>query len=164
MAWDLQPGDSIRRGELQGRYGGKRRGGIAPSQGSPNVLVFTDPAVGQAHGCYDGWGQDGCFHYTGEGQRGDQKLVRGNLAILRHHDQERAFRLFRGAGGEVTYLGEFELGNDPEYYRTDAPETGGGPVRQIVVSRLRPVASVIRDDADALPAEADSWGTSHSPD
>lgn len=37
-----------------------------PSTTTPNVLIFTDPGVGNRHGCYDGWVGD-VFHYTGMG-------------------------------------------------------------------------------------------------
>jgi hypothetical protein len=84
--------------------------------------------------------EDGCFHYTGEGQRGDQRLVQGNVSIARHHEEGRALRLFEGAGGMVTYVGEFEVDTADPHYDTDAPETGGGQVRKVIVFRLRPVS------------------------
>jgi len=40
-------------------------------------------------GYFDGWVPDGLF-YTGEGQRGDQALVQGNLAVLRHREEWRS--------------------------------------------------------------------------
>jgi hypothetical protein len=45
--------------------------------------------------------------------------------------------LFEGAGGEITYLGEFAVDTSQPFYTTDAPETGGGPVRKVIVFRLR---------------------------
>ena len=58
---------------------------------SPNVLLFTDQASGSPHGyVFDGWvddGDDKVFLYTGEGQRGDQQLIRGNAAILNHRPE-----------------------------------------------------------------------------
>jgi hypothetical protein len=44
------------------------------SSSTPNVFLFTDPAVGHQHGYYDGWVGDR-FHYTGMRQRGDQQFV-----------------------------------------------------------------------------------------
>jgi hypothetical protein len=43
---------------------------------TPNVLLFTDPATGRQDGYWDGWVNDEVFHYTGEGQHGDQRLER----------------------------------------------------------------------------------------
>jgi hypothetical protein len=47
------------------------------------VIIFTGEA-GQTHGYHDFWDDEGFFHYFGEGQRGDMKLVRGNREILEH--------------------------------------------------------------------------------
>lgn len=138
MEWTLRPGETIERTALQGQYGGRTQGGIGPSRKSPNVFVFSDPVAGEPHGYYDGWQADDCFHYTGEGQRGDQQLKSGNAAILNHLEEGRALRVFEGARGVVTYLDEFELDRDEPYYRTDAPETGDGPLREVLVFRLRP--------------------------
>lgn len=151
-AWDLQPGDRVRRKQLHERFGGARQGGISPSRTSPNVFLFTDPAVGALHGYYDRW--DGpMLHYTGEGQRGDQQKVRGNKAILHHVDDGRALRLFEGSAGEVEYLGEFALDPDNPYYLTSAPETGGGPSRNVIMFRLLPVGGP-GQQADDQPGAA----------
>lgn len=107
--WDLVPGDRISRKELQEQYGGRTQGGIGPSKKTPNVLIFRDPVSGEQHGYYDGWQPDGCFHYTGEGQRGDQRMVSGNRSILDHEADGRTLRVFEGARGEVGYVGEFVL-------------------------------------------------------
>jgi hypothetical protein len=136
--WTLEPGTSIERRKLQAQYGGRTQGGIGPSRKSRNVLIFSDPVAGEPHGYYDGWQKDGCFHYTGEGQYGDQRMKSGNAAILNHAAEGRALRVFDGARGTVTYLDEFELDPEGPYYWTDAPETGDGPPRQVIVFRLRP--------------------------
>jgi hypothetical protein len=136
--WTLQPGENIDRVALQAVYGGRTQGGIGPSRKTPNVLVFSDPIAGEPHGYYDGWQTDGYFHYTGEGQRGDQQMKSGNAAILRHAAEGRALRVFEGARGSVTYIDEFELAETEPFYRTDAPETGNGPLREVIVFRLRP--------------------------
>src|SRR5580693_38314 len=136
--WALLPGETIERKTLHDRYGGRTQGGIGPSIRSPNVMVFSDPAAGEPHGYFDGWHADGCFHYTGEGQRGDQQMKSGNAAILNHASAGRALRLFMGARGRVLYEGQFEVASDTPFYTTDAPETGNGPVRNVIVFRLRP--------------------------
>jgi hypothetical protein len=136
--WILRPGDEIERKLLQARYGGRTQGGIGPSSKSPNVFIFSDPVAGEPHGYFDGWRDDGCFHYTGEGQYGDQQMKSGNASILRHEEEGRALRAFTGARGLVTYEDEFELDPKEPYYTTDAPETGNGPVRKVIVFRLRP--------------------------
>ena len=137
--WELDPGDRIERVALQARYGGRTQGGIGPSKKSPNVLLFSDPVAGERHGYFDGWRDNGCFDYTGEGQRGDQQMKSGNAAILHHAEEGRALRLFLGAKGLVTYQGEFALAVDRPWYTTDAPETDDGPTRTVIVFRLTPL-------------------------
>jgi hypothetical protein len=137
--WALLPGETIERETLQERYGGRMQGRIGPSTRSPNVLLFSDPPAGEPHGYFDGWRADGCFHYTGEGQRGDQRMKSGNAAILKHVGAGRALRLFLGTRGRVGYEGEFELAADRPFYTTDAPEAGNGPIRSVIVFRLRPL-------------------------
>jgi hypothetical protein len=105
---------------------------------SPNVFLFTDPITGSEHGYTDGWQSDGCFHYTGEGQRGDQQMKSGNAAVLNHRTNGRALRLFEGSGGYVRYVDEFAVDTAKPFYTIDAPETGGGPVRSVIVFRLQP--------------------------
>lgn len=136
--WNLKPGDPIRRKLLHQEHGGQQQGGISPSAQTPNVFIFYDPDTGEQHGYYDNWQADGCLHYTGEGQRGDQVMKAGNAAILSHKADERALRIFRGARGTVTYEGEFELDDAVPFQRTEAPETGDGPMREVFVFRLRP--------------------------
>jgi hypothetical protein len=157
MDWDLDPGDMIERTQLHLRYGGRTQGGIGPSKQSPNVLLFSDPVSGEQHGYFDGWGDDGCFHFVGEGQRGDQRMVSGNASVLRHGEDSRALRLFQGARGIVRYFGEFDLDDDRPWYYDDAPETNDGPIRQVIVFRLRPKDAPIpaAPDTTLSPAPSD---------
>src|SRR5579859_3311101 len=108
MAIDLSPGDTIRRTELHARFGGRRQGGISPSRESANVFVITAPDRGHQYGyIYDGQGEDGFFHYTGEGQFGDQQMAQGNRAIRDHEAEGRELHVFQARGTELTYLGRF---------------------------------------------------------
>lgn len=132
---DLKPGENIKRTELHRRYGGRRQGGISPSKQSANVFLFTDPVQGALHGyLYDGPREDGFFHYTGEGQYGDQRMVQGNRAIRDHLEEGRTLHLFSSHAGTATYVGEFEY---VDHYTADAPETGEGDIRSVIVFRLR---------------------------
>lgn len=136
IEWDLEPGAVIERKQLHVKYGGRTQGGIGPSAKTPNVMIFTDPIAGEKHGYYDGWMPDGLFHYSGEGQYGDQRMLSGNASILNHEAEGRALRVFQGARGNVTYLGRFAVAG---WYEADAPETGGGPLRKVIVFKLRPL-------------------------
>lgn len=135
MPLPLKPGEQIKRTELHERYGGRRQGGISPSKQSANVFLFTDQAQGAIHGyIYDGAHEDGFYHYTGEGQYGDQRMVQGNKSVRDHKMENRALHLFDAGGGTTTYMGEFEY---VDHYLADAPETNEGPLRSVIVFRLR---------------------------
>lgn len=148
--WALLPGETIERETLQDRYGGRTHGRIGPSTRSPNVLLFCDPPADEPRGHFDGWRADGCFHYTGEGQKGDQQMKSGNAAILGHAREGRALRLFLGTRGRVAYEGDFELAPDRPFYTTDAPEARDGPVRNVIVFRLAPVSLPPKPGSSAL--------------
>ena len=135
----LTPGDQLLRRDLHARFGGRQQGGIGPSAKFPVVLFFTDPTTGHRHGYYDGWDDEGLFHYYGEGQKGDQRLVQGNKAILDHKAEGRTVEGFNASSGMVTYMGEFEL---VDHYFTDVHETDSDVLRQAVVFKLRPLGTV----------------------
>ena len=138
MPLNLRVGDSMSRSELHRQFGGRRQGGISPSKMSPHVFLFTDQAKGVLHGyLYDGQHDDGFYHYTGEGQRGDHKMAQGNRAIRDHQDEGRELHLFDAGSGSAAYLGQFEY---VDHYTADAPETGDGPIRSVIVFRLRPLS------------------------
>jgi len=99
--WVLNPGDKILRRDLHHQYGGRRQGGIGPSTLTANVLIFSEPLVGKKYGYdFDGWKADGCYHYTGEGQYGDQEMKSGNAAILRHKQEGRASAYSKESAGK----------------------------------------------------------------
>lgn len=102
-------------------------------------MIFTDPRSGEQHGYYDRWATDDSFHYTGRGQRGDQTLTSGNLAVANHAKDGRALRVFRGAKGIVQYIGEFVLDDQDPYDWGTAHSPGGGPQRRVIRFHLRRV-------------------------
>ncbi|MEW5539099.1 restriction endonuclease [Streptomyces cyaneofuscatus] len=150
VQWQLKPGDQIERKALHSTFGGRTQGGIGPSAKTPNVFVFTDPVAGEKHGYYDDWMPDGRFHYSGEGQYGDQRMISGNASILNHQAEGRALRVFQGARGTVTYRGEFTVDQENPWYSADAPETNDGPLRKVIVFRLNPVDTAPQEPATKL--------------
>jgi hypothetical protein len=132
--WTLKPGETIRRIDLHRVFGGSPQPGIAPCRKSDEILLFAEG--GQQHGYEDGARADGMYDYTGEGQFGDQVMMRGNKAIRDHALRGRHLRLFQGVGGEVTYLGEFEYVT----HRLKKIDTSrGGGERNVFVFELRRV-------------------------
>jgi hypothetical protein len=136
----ISPGDTIRRTELHAQYGGRRQGGISPSKISSNVFLITDPTRGERHGyLYDGPRDDGYYHYTGEGQYGDQLVAQGNRAIRDHQAEGRDLQLFSANATELTYIGQYVYFN---HYFADAPETNHGPLRSVIVFRLKQLRGI----------------------
>lgn len=133
---DLVVGEELRRTEVHDKYGGSRQGGIASAPKTGNVLLFTSAAGPQYGYDYDGWSEDGAFHYTGEGQDGDQRFVRGNKAVNQQHKTLRLFEETRSRF--VRYLGKFHLDAEQPHYFADAPGLSG-EIRRVIVFRLRPI-------------------------
>jgi hypothetical protein len=142
----LRGGERVRRSVLHERYGGRRQGGISPSRQTPNVFLITAPE-GRAYGyIYDGRSDDGFFHYTGEGQLGDQQMTQGNRAIRDHELENRDLHLFEAHGTELEYIGQFRYHDD---YQADAPDVTGVQERKVIVFRLEQV-----DGTDGGPSRA----------
>ena len=135
--WTIQPGDRIARSDVHARYGGNPERGISFSAQTPNVMIFSSAAKGEAHGYLDHWEGDG-LHYYGEGRFGDQDISQGNKSILFHRDRGRQLRVFEGTGGLVGFLGTFETDpEDPMYWTTGVDAEGSH--RKMVVFRLVPL-------------------------
>ncbi|WP_068202253.1 hypothetical protein [Isoptericola dokdonensis] len=151
--WDIAVGETLLRRELHDRWGGGRYGGMEPSVKAASVFLFSNPSAGGAFGYkYDGWHSDGTYHYTGDGQEGDQSLaLGGNKAVMIAEQLGRTIRVFRSAGRLTTYAGEFELA-DPPYYRADALDRNG-ETRSVLVFRLVPTGDVLRDTEDLADAD-----------
>ena len=128
----------IYRRDLHATLGGQTRSGISTARKEPVVLLFSDPVSGPQHGYIDGWQADGFYHYTGEGQSGDQVMEKGNKAVRDHEANNRELHLFQsgGKGKPVTHMGQFR---HVDHYDADAPQTGGGPLRRVLIFRLSPM-------------------------
>ena len=113
--------------------------GAADSRGGwpielvPQHLSVWSPAIGEQHGYYDEFREDGRFYYTGAGQYGDQRLRDANRVLLNHVQDGRRVHLFAGAGGVVEYVTELVLDRDEPLLRDRGPETGDGPLRRVYV-------------------------------
>ena len=103
------PDQIYRRQEFQQQYGGNPQGGIAASAKFPYIFIFTG-ASGQKHGYEDNWDNENVFSYTGEGQVGDMKFVRGNLALRDHLENGKRVFLFEYVSrGYVKFVSEVEV-------------------------------------------------------
>lgn len=128
-------GQQYKRSKLHDQYGGQRRGGISTPRGHPLVLVFTGES-GQQYGYADRWTDDGSFEYTGEGQRGDMRMNKGNAAILKHAGRGKDLHLFELAKrGYVRYVGQMVCAGFLERQLPDVDRL----TRKAVVFRLLPI-------------------------
>ncbi len=130
----FEKGQIYVRALIHEMLGGQEQGGIATPLRVPVILLFSNKE-GAEHGYEDGWRADGFYHYTGEGQKGDQQMWRGNLAIRDHRRTNKALMLFEGVGAGAYRFGGFMSCVD--YYEQDADALGNP--RRVYVFRLRSV-------------------------
>jgi hypothetical protein len=135
MAWNIQLGEVVVRRQLHQRVGGgSGRGGITRPAKRADLLLFSSPAGARYGYDFDGWKPDGTFHYTGEGQVGDQTFVRGNAAVRDHLDRGLRLRFFNQVKRSVVcYIGEFRVDQELPWYA----EGRGRPPRSLALLRRR---------------------------
>jgi len=106
-----------RRADIHAVYGGNWQGGICPSALYPYIFIFSGKS-GNQHGYKDGWDNPNVFSYTGEGQSGDMKFTKGNLALRNHiQNGKRVFLFESQTKGYVKFVGEIEF-FDADYFET----------------------------------------------
>lgn len=106
-----------RRADIHDVYGGNWQSGITPSASYPYIFIFSGKS-GKQHGYEDGWDNPNIFSYTGEGQSGDMKFTKGNLALRDHIINGKRVFLFEGENkGYVRFICEVEV-YDVDYFET----------------------------------------------
>ncbi|MCX6324654.1 MAG: HNH endonuclease, partial [Sphingobacteriales bacterium] len=106
-----------RRADIHAVYGGNWQGGICPSSSYPFIFIFSGKS-GHQHGYKDGWDNPNVFTYTGEGQAGDMKFTKGNLALRDHLlNGKRVFLFESHSKGYVKFIGELEF-FDVDFFET----------------------------------------------
>jgi 5-methylcytosine-specific restriction protein A len=106
-----------RRAEIHAVYGGNWQSGICPSSVYPYIFIFSGKS-GAQYGYRDGWDNENIFSYTGEGQEGDMKFVKGNLALKEHKEKGKRVFLFESQGDSfVKFVSEMEF-YDADYFET----------------------------------------------
>ena len=106
-----------RRADIHALYGGNWQSGICPSANFPYIFIFSGKS-GHQHGYKDGWDNPNVFSYTGEGQSGDMKFTKGNLALKDHLLNGKRVFLFESENkGYVKFISEVEF-FDADYFET----------------------------------------------
>lgn len=138
--WPIKEGQTLKRRTLHEMVGGARQWGITSCLQGSAMLVFRNPKVSMKFG-YDKWEGEqanGEFHYTGQGARGNQEVSsRANKSLLLSKDRGKPVHLFQSSGTDVTYLGRYELSDNP--YRWEVAPDENARDRRVVVFHLMKV-------------------------
>jgi 5-methylcytosine-specific restriction protein A len=111
------PDQNYKRSDIHDQYGGNRQGGISPSAKFPFIFIFSGKS-GEQYGYKDGWDNPNIFSYTGEGQTGDMKFIKGNLALKEHlNNGKRVFLFEYERTGYVRFISELEF-YDVDFFDT----------------------------------------------
>ncbi|HWY97717.1 MAG TPA: hypothetical protein VNY36_01420, partial [Bacteroidia bacterium] len=106
-----------RRADIHALYGGNWQSGICPSANHPYIFIFSGKS-GKQHGYEDGWDNPNIFSYTGEGQSGDMRFTKGNLALRDHIIKGKRVFLFQSENkGFVRFICEVEV-YDADFFET----------------------------------------------
>jgi 5-methylcytosine-specific restriction protein A len=103
------PNQLYRRSSIHDLYGGNRQAGIAPSANFAFIFIFSGKS-GSQYGYKDEWVNPKVFTYTGEGQIGDMRFVKGNLALRDHiKNGKRVFLFELEKAGFVKFISELSF-------------------------------------------------------
>lgn len=123
-----------RRSDIHEKFGGQQQGGISTPSRKPYIFLFSGDS-GEQYGYRDGWVDADTYRYSGEGQRGDMQLHRGNLAIATHSEKNKEIHLFQKVErGMYRYEGQLEyVSHDLVERETDVDRR----IRTAIVFTLR---------------------------
>jgi 5-methylcytosine-specific restriction enzyme A len=132
------------------------QGGIRPNKRGNFVVLFLDspnpnPILGRSHNVYRDFVDrtTGLIRYTGEGQEGDQRMVRGNLWLVAASEKGTRLHFFmqHSPGALHEYMGEVKL----ETYTSEIQKDIRGNDRKVFVFWLRFLSNPLVTD----PVEAE---------
>jgi 5-methylcytosine-specific restriction protein A len=143
-----------RRRDIHEHFGGQEQGGmITPAE--HKVIFLVTGSSGRQHGYEDYWSEDGStFFYFGEGQTGDMKFTKGNLALRDHVANAEDVHLFEevpSKRGYLRYRGQMVCSGSE---LVDAPDTQQN-MRKAILFELMPIEAFFatRDEnSSELPA------------
>ncbi len=116
----LVPGETYRRTDLHGRFGGNQQTGISYPTSGNFAMLFSDPNAAHEHGYRDRW-DSGTYRYYGAWSgEGDMALTTHNRTVIARSPN---LHLFQKTGDLWRYIGRFEcLGPEPELTVKDGRE------------------------------------------
>ena len=140
LAFPFKVGEPFKRNELHKIVSGSFRQGMTSCLKKNAVLLFHDKKSGIEFG-YDKWEglqADGTFAYTGQGIQGNQKLTRGNSALIKAHESAKPIYLIESNAGICEFMGEYALG--APYYDIKKALDIKNNLRDVFVFNLIPVS------------------------
>ena len=127
-----------RQRDLHARFGGQEQGGMM-TPARHNLIFLVTGDSGRQHGYEDHWSEDGTtFFYYGEGQVGDMRFIKANLALRDHSTNGEDVHLFEevpGKSGYLRYKGQM-ICTGSEW--VDAPDTKRN-MRKAILFELVPL-------------------------
>lgn len=152
------PGERFKRSDLHKTFGGSFRHGMTSANSKSDFLLFHDEESNHQFGydIWQGFQADGSFHYTGQGIKGDQKMTRANLALIKADEMRHPIHLIESKGGHCTYIGRVVLGNPP-FFEKQAPDIEKKGTRNVFVFNLLPLSRTIRGK-DEIPVSVSVVG------
>ena len=142
-----------RRRDIHARFGGQEQGGMITPADHKLVFLVTGSS-GRQHGYEDHWSEDGStFFYFGEGQTGDMKFTKGNLALRDHVLHGEDVHLFEEVStkrGYLRYRGQMVCTG---FALVDAPDTQQNE-RKAILFELAPIETFFAardEDVGELP-------------
>ena len=93
--------------EVEEKFGVKISGGINTTDNAI-ILISSETETGSSSVYINNYTDDGDYIYSGEGTEGDQKLTRGNKAIVESAEKGKTLHLFiKKSSKEYYYQGKF---------------------------------------------------------
>ena len=136
-----------RMSEIHNKYDGQQQGGISTPAKFPYIFIFTGTTGGD-YGYRDGYDNEGVFNYTGEGQIGDMKMTKGNLAIRDHQKNGKEVYLFEKFLSGYRFIGLCNYIDD----RIEKLKDRNNTLRDAIVFRLDIINNQNIDTAQTLHA------------
>lgn len=140
MELPFLPNQTYKRSQIHDQFGGNRQGGISPSARHPYIFIFSGK-TGITHGYNDGWDDknNDIYCYTGEGQVGDMRFIKGNSALRDHvKDGKRVFLFTYINRGFVRFEAELVFSVADYFLAKDK----NGDLRQAIMFYFKRVGSV----------------------
>jgi hypothetical protein len=151
LIFPYRPGETFKRADLHAFFGGSFQHGMTSANSGSDFLLFHDEESNHQFGynLWQGFQVDGSFHYTGQGVKGNQKMTRSNLALMKSYEKMNPIHLIESKHGVCTYIGRFTLGS-PTYFEKQAPDIEKRGTRKVFVFNLIPITMVVaKDNSDA---------------